>query len=231
MRPAFPLLALLPFLFSAVHAQQSHRPAPTGSPANSAAGHVWHMKQTSISATVANSQTNYQGGMQLAEVSLLAPEGWPVEVGVPDGFPPTDCAFNLGCIAVHVTSPDKHVDLLSLPSSATFWSTNRASLQQRAAYTQQWRGSMTCAIEQPKTLQGFVDEKLSRVVPGAQVTGTFEPVPGLSAELSTSTAQVNLQLAPRGSYRGRGRPTPLLRARPRRHAARRPPRPHARPPL
>ena len=196
MRPIHAFTALLPLLLVAAHAQQSHRAATPNAPA----GHTWHMKQTSFSATVGDPRQNYQGGIQLSEATLLVPEGWTAEAGVPQGFPPTDCAFNQGRFAVHVMSPDRKVDLLSYPGSATFWSTNRNALEQRAAYTRQWQGSMSCTIEQPKSLQASVDENLPKIIPNARPTGAVEPVPGLTAELAASLAQVNLQLAPRGSH-------------------------------
>ncbi|MEO6965107.1 MAG: hypothetical protein ABI076_04320, partial [Acidobacteriaceae bacterium] len=159
--------------------------------------HVWHMKRVEQTAPLDDPQTGQS--RQYRGLSMLIPTDWTWTAGSLQGDPATDCAFNYGRISARVVSADHKSQLLISHGQATFWSSNRSALQQRAAFSQQWKLA-PCTIEQPKTIAQVFETLVPHLMKNGHAVGQLEPVPGLSEELPKAVEKANQQLGRSGSH-------------------------------
>ncbi len=138
---------------------------------------------------------NTQQNIHMKIMNMLLPDGWKLNVRPGAGI---DCSYNDGRLLVAASSQDETTGLVIYPAQATFYSTSRMALQQRAAFSQQWK-AFPCTIEQPKSFDAGMHEVAAKVMSDSRVLGSVEPVPVLSEQLPQIVAAANANLVGSGT--------------------------------
>jgi hypothetical protein len=176
---------------SATGCSAQKRSAQPNSPSATAKGddHTWHLKREERSAPLTDWQTHQSRTFKM--MSMLLPVGWQLDVRPGPNFATIDCADTSGRIIVSAASADKSMGILVLPSNASMSSDNEAFLQQKQNVMRNFKGAFNCSVEQPMPLSVDLKENATKLVPGAQIVGQLEPVPGLSDEVPNLVATAN----------------------------------------
>ncbi len=170
------------------YAQTAQGAAPTA-----AGGHAWKLHREEKTAEVTDPNT--QQNIHMKIMNMLLPDGWKFNVRPGAGI---DCAYNDGRLLVAAATQDETTGILIYPAQATFYSTSRIAMQQRAAFSQQWK-AFPCTIEQPQSFDAGMHEVATKLMPDGRVLGSIEPVPGLSEQLPQIVAGANANLARSGA--------------------------------
>jgi hypothetical protein len=169
---------------------QNRSPQPTASTTTTAAdAHTWHLKREERSAPLTDWQTHQSRTFKM--MSMLLPVGWQLDVRPGPNFATIDCADTSGRIIVSAANPDKTMGILVLPYNASMSSNNQAFVQQKQAVMRNFKGAFNCSVEQPMPLSENLTEAATKLVPGAQIVGQVQPVPGLSDEVPTLVSSAN----------------------------------------
>ncbi len=164
------------------------------SPAN---GHVWKMRKVDITTPVNDLRTN--GTIKIQGMTMLVPEDWKFQ-GNPTFPSKLDCSMTNGRFNLLATSPDKTTGLQVVALGTSIWSTNRAVLQQIDQGNRAQFSFGNCSIQKTKGLAEGLPEAVPILLPGGQVVGQLEPVPGLNDRLAASVEQANQQLGRSGAH-------------------------------
>jgi hypothetical protein len=151
--------------------------------------HTWHLKREERSAPLTDWETGQTRTFKM--MSMLVPEGWTMQPSPGANFAKVDCADMSGRIQIAAMNADKSIGVLVIPAGASMSATNPALLQQKMQLLHDFKSGFDCSIEQPQPLPQKMQQGATMIVPGAQIVGGMEPVPGLSAELPAIVAAAN----------------------------------------
>lgn len=162
-------------------------PAPasasrTANTAASADAHTWHLKREEQSAPLTDWQTNQSRTFKM--MSMLVPVGWSMQPTPGPNFAKIDCADTSDRIVITAENPEKTLGVYVIPANASMSTSNQAYIQRKQQIMRDFKGAFNCTLEQPIGLAENLRQGAPKLFPGAQVIGSMEPVPGLSAELS-----------------------------------------------
>jgi hypothetical protein len=149
------------------------------------------MRKVSVTTQVDNFQTG--GNLQLLGMTMLVPKDWSFQ-GQPTIPPKLDCSFTVGRFNLETASPDKAAGLRVIALGTSFWSTNRAVLQQIDQQNHRPYSAIDCPIQQPSPMSQGLAGAVTKIMPDGQAVGELQPVPGLSDKLQASVEQANQQL-------------------------------------
>ena len=159
-------------------------------PAN---GQVWHLHEVFHGEQYKNFETGAIDNVKA--VKLLVPAGWTFAAR-PSFLPDhkMDCNYTAGRWDYQAASADKGTGLIVIGGFVSMWATNPAALQQMRQYYQ-GHTAQNCRLEPPKPMAEGLAAAVPKLVPGSQVIGSLQPIPGLTEHLPVVLAQVNQQLA------------------------------------
>jgi hypothetical protein len=154
---------------------------------SAADAHTWHLKRDEETAPMQDFQT---GQTRITKMmSMLIPVGWTMQPTPPSNFGSIDCAGTADRIQIAALNSDKSMGLLVIPTAASMWASNQGILQQKMQGVRS--AAINCSIKRPEPLAERLQEDATKIVPGAQVVDSMQPVPGLSAELPAIVASAN----------------------------------------
>ena len=165
----------------------AQRPSPAAG-----TGQVWHLHREEKAENVTDPAT--QQSHRMGIMNMLLPDGWKLTLRPAASM---DCAYNDGRLFISAATQDQSMGVVVLPAQASFYSNNRAVLQQRANFSQQFK-VFTCNIEPPKPFEAGMREAAAKLVPDARIVGDVEPIAGLSDQLPQMVQSANARLAGNG---------------------------------
>ena len=208
-RPAALLLAAIA-LTACSPAQQRPRPAATNAQPTTNP-HTWRMKRvTWRQNTALNAMPEWglaaRPGKDVDALAMLIPTDWTFQAGTKQGL--GDCNLTTGRILFFANSPDKLSGLVVVPGDVSIWSNDRSLLQAVQANNQQFQHMQHCVIQPPAPLAGRIAQMATALNKDAHISGSPEPVPGLSDKLPAILEQANRSLAQQAN----GHPAPHITA-------------------
>jgi hypothetical protein len=154
--------------------------------------HVWKMKNVDVTTQV--NDLNRQGdSLSVHGLSMLVPLDWSFQ-GMATIPPKLDCSLTVGRFNLAALSPDKSSGLEVVALGTTFWSDNRAVLQQVEQQNRRSYSATNCSVEQPFRLADSLGTQVSKVIPDGHLEGSVQAVPGLSERLAAEVEQASRQL-------------------------------------
>jgi hypothetical protein len=163
----------------------STRAASSGSTADA---HVWHLKRDEETAPMKDWQTGQTRTIKM--MNMLVPADWTMKLSASPNFAKIDCAGTSGRIQIDALSEDKSMGVMVIPTAASVSASNQRILQPQMQMMQ-GRVVFNCSMERPEPLAERLQQSATMIVPGAQVVGSMQPVPGLSASLPDIVAAAN----------------------------------------
>jgi hypothetical protein len=181
---------LATFLLCGFTACQAQTKAPAAPSSATAAndGHTWHLKREEKSMSMTDWQTNQQRSVKL--MNMLLPVGWQLQAGPGGNSSTLDCADTSGGLLILANNPENTLGVVIVPTFTNMSTDSQAVIQQERQLMQNFK-AVKCTIEEEKGLAASLREGISKLVPGAQLVGQMEPIPGLSEQLPGIVAAAN----------------------------------------